>query len=79
MYSDNVIITVHDRPAICTHIGWIETTHLCLFSNKISWPHNPPNSFCGKSGKGVTENILTKEMLLGKFRKTLAGKDRKII
>ena len=26
IYSDNEIITVHGRPAICTLIGWIETS-----------------------------------------------------
>ena len=37
-YSDNEIITVHGRPAICTLIGWIETSRLCLSFNKVSWP-----------------------------------------
>ena len=36
-YSDNEIITVHDRPAICTLISWIETSRLCLSFNKVSW------------------------------------------
>ena len=36
-YSDNEIITVHGRPAICTLIGWIETSRLCLSFNKVSW------------------------------------------
>ena len=36
-YSDNEIITVCGRPAICTLIGWIETSHLCLSFNKVSW------------------------------------------
>ena len=36
-YSDNEIITVHGRPAICTLIGWIETSRLCLSLNKVSW------------------------------------------
>ena len=36
-YSDNEIINVHDRPAICTLIGWIETSCLCLSFIKVSW------------------------------------------
>ena len=28
-YSDNEIITVHGRPAICTLIGWFKSS--CLF------------------------------------------------
>ena len=38
-YSDNEILTVHCRPAICTLIGWIEISHLCLSFNKVSWVH----------------------------------------
>ena len=36
-YSDNEIITVHGRPAICTLIGWIETSRLFLSFKKVSW------------------------------------------
>ena len=36
-YSDNEIKTVHGRPAICTLIGWIETSRLFLSFNKVSW------------------------------------------
>ena len=36
-YSDNEIITVHGRPAICTLICWIETSRLCLSFIKVSW------------------------------------------
>ena len=36
-YSDNEIITVHGRPAICTIIGWIETSRLFLSYNRVSW------------------------------------------
>ena len=35
-YSDNEIITVCCRPEICTLIGWIETSHLCLSFSKVS-------------------------------------------
>ena len=27
-YSDNDIITVHDRPAICTLIGWVKSSRM---------------------------------------------------
>ena len=36
-YSDTEIIIVHGRPAICTLIGWIETSRLFLSFNKVSW------------------------------------------
>ena len=36
-YSYNEIITVRGRPEICTLIGWIETSRLCLSFNKVSW------------------------------------------
>ena len=29
-YSDNEIITVHGRPAICTLIGWVKSSHLFI-------------------------------------------------
>ena len=35
-YSDNEIITVCCRPEICTLIGWIETSRLCLSFSKVS-------------------------------------------
>ena len=45
-YSDNEIITVCCRPEICTLIGWIETSRLCLSLSKVSLlfthKHNPP-------------------------------------
>ena len=37
-YSYNEIITVRGRPEICTLIGWIETSRLCLSFNEVSWP-----------------------------------------
>ena len=30
-YSDNVIITVRGRPAICTLIGWFKSSRLFIF------------------------------------------------
>ena len=39
-YSDNEIITVCCRPELCTLIGWIETSHLCLSFSKVSWAWN---------------------------------------
>ena len=35
-YSDNEIITVCCRPEICTLIGWIEASRLCLSFSKVS-------------------------------------------
>ena len=36
-YSDNEMLTVGCRPAICTLIGWIETSRHFLSFNKVSW------------------------------------------
>ena len=43
-YTDNEIITVCCRPKICTLIGWIESSRICLSFSKVSlgeFPFSP--------------------------------------
>ena len=60
-YSDNEIITVCCRPEICTLIGWIETSRLCLSFSKVSlqnhvvWNARP--EYSRKCYSSVTKNI----------------------
>ena len=58
-YSDNEIITVHGKPAICTLIGWIETSCLCLSFSKVSLTLTK-GSWTTKSKQG-TEQMRTFE------------------